>query len=333
MSNHSSTSNNLDWYNWINIIKEYNKPSISKSWWQIINSLGPYLALWVVMVLTIDISLWLTLALAFIAACFLVRVFIIFHDCGHGSFFKSQKLSRVVGIITGFLAFTPYHKWHYEHQQHHQTVGNLDKRGHGDVMTLTVDEYKALSPFKRFHYRFYRNPFILFIIAPILLFVVQFRIPGKNKPTNIKVYTHLTTFLLIGAILLLGLLLGFKTFLLIQIPILFFASIFGVWLFYVQHQFEDVVWERSGNWDYKTIAMTGSSFYKLPRVMQWFSGNIGFHHIHHLGPRIPNYNLERCVNANPIFQKDPLTFWKSLKCMKYSLWDEKEMKLVGFKGI
>jgi acyl-lipid omega-6 desaturase (Delta-12 desaturase) len=320
-----------EWSRWIKIIKRYNQPSTSKSWWQIINSFVPYFVLWVAMVYSLQFSYWLTLALSVLATGFLVRIFIIFHDCGHGSFFKSPLLNRIVGIIGGGLVFTPYHKWHYEHMLHHQTVGNLDKRGNGDVMTLTVEEYKNRASGQRFFYRAYRNPIILFLIAPIFLFSIAFRFPGRGHTKRMNLYTHLTTLGLIAAIFLVSYFIGFKAFLMIQIPILFFATVFGVWLFYVQHQFKEVVWERTPNWDYKSIAMNGCSFFKLPRILQWFSGNIGFHHIHHLSPMVPNYNLEKCMIENPIFQKEPLSLWQSFQSVKYRLWDEQKHKIVSFK--
>lgn len=320
-----------DWSNWTKIISKYNKPSNAKSWFQIANSYIPYIGLWIAMIYSIKISYWLTLALSILAAGFLVRIFIIFHDCGHGSFFKSPLLSRVVSIISGMLVFTPHHKWHHEHHLHHQTVGNLDKRGSGDVKTITVEEYKSYSLGKRIYYRIYRNPIIIFLIAPFFLFTIAMRFPSKTQSLKSKLYTHLTTLGLILGVILISQLLGLKTFLLIQIPILYFASVAGVWLFYLQHQFEDVIWERDENWDYKIIAMEGSSYLKLPKILQWFSGNIGFHHLHHLSPKIPNYNLEKCIRDNPIFQKEPLTFWPSIRSMRFRLWDEKKHKLVTFK--
>jgi omega-6 fatty acid desaturase (delta-12 desaturase) len=324
------TQNN-EWLNWITIIKRYNRPSKAKSWWQVINSLIPYLALWVLMVYSLKYSYWFTLALSFLAAGFLVRIFIIFHDCGHGSFFRSRRLNKVVGIIAGGLAFTPYHKWHQQHLVHHQTVGNLDKRGMGDVMTLTVKEFRGSPKKKQLFYRLYRNPIILLFIAPFFLFTVINRLPDKRLSKQINLYTHLTTLGLILGITVVSFFIGFKTYVLIKVPVLFFASIFGVWLFYVQHQFKDVVWVRNDQWDYNTMAMKGCSYLKFPRILQWFSGSIGFHHIHHLSSKIPNYNLEKCHRENPIFQKEPLTFLPSLQCAKYRLWDEDRQKLVSFK--
>lgn len=319
--------------NWINTIKKYNKPDTFKSWWQVINSIVPYIGLWVAMIYSLNISYWLTLGLSIIAAGFLARIFIIFHDCGHGSFFKSKKLNKIVGIITGMLVFTPYHKWHYQHKIHHKTVGNLDKRGVGDVKTLTVEEYKNLSRGKQLVYRIYRNPVMLFIIAPFFLFTVVNRFPKKELPGNINRYTHLTTLGIIVAVTAMSLLIGIKSFLLIQIPILYVASGFGVWLFYVQHQFEDTVWERESSWNFRNVAMEGSSYLKLPKIIQWFSGNIGYHHLHHISPKIPNYKLEACYNENSLFQKKPVTLMEGLKTIRYNLWDETEKRLVSFSEV
>lgn len=320
------------WSNWLNIIKKYNQPSNIKSWWQIINSFVPFFALWIVMIYSLKISYWLTLPLTIIAAGFLVRIFIIFHDCGHGSFFKSQVMNRVIGIFAGILVFTPYHKWHYDHKIHHQTVGNLDKRGVGDVSTLTVAEYNNLSRSKRFFYRMYRNPVVLLLIAPFFIFTILYRIPGKGRSVKVNIYSHLTTIGIIAIITGVSFVIGLKTFLLIEVPLFFVASIHGIWLFYVQHQFKNVIWKRNETWDYKTIAMEGSSYLKLPRVLQWFTGNIGFHHIHHLSSQIPNYNLEKCYKENPIFQDvKHINFFTSLDSIRYRLWDERKQQLVGFK--
>ena len=328
--NDMETSNN-EWSNWTSIIRRYTQPNSVKSWWQVINSFVPYLLLWVLMIYTLKYSYWLTLALSMIAAGFLVRIFIIFHDCGHKSFFKSKKLNHVVGIIAGGFAFTPYHKWHYEHLVHHRTVGNLDKRGVGDVMTWTVEDFKNSPKKKQLFYRLYRNPVIMLIIAPFFVNTLLNRIPNKKLSARINLLVHLTTLVLIIAITLVSLLIGFKTYVLIQIPVMVFASDFGLWLFYVQHQFKDVVWERTDNWDYTTISMYGASYLKFPKILQWFSGNIGFHHMHHLSSKIPNYNLEKCLRENTIFQKEYLTFLSSFQCLKYRLWDEDNHRLISFR--
>lgn len=317
--------------NWQETIGKYTKRDPLKIWWQIANSFIPYFGLWVLMVYSLDYSYWITLGLSILTAGFLTRIFIIAHDCGHGSYFKSSLMNSIVGVFGGLLVFTPYHRWTYQHMMHHKSVGNLDKRGEGDVMTLTVEEYKSRSGKQQLMYRLYRHPIVLFLIAPFFLFTVLFRFHNKNYSRKINLYTHLTTLALIAMVTIIALLIGFKTYILIQIPVLFFGSVFGVWLFYLQHQFKDVVWERSENWNYKRVAMDGSSFLKFPRILQWFSGNIGFHHIHHLGPKIPNYNLEKCNNENPPFQKKPMKFMESFQSMHFRLWDEEKHKLVGFK--
>jgi len=317
---------------WMEIISRYNKPDPLKSWWQIINSVGSYLILWFLMVKSLEISYWLTLLISVFAAGFLVRIFIIFHDCGHGSFFRSKRMNTVVGIITGLFVFTPYHRWHRDHHIHHQTVGNLDKRGTGDVKTLTVEEYQNLSGWQRFGYRLYRNPVFLFGIAPILLFGVLYRFTKKYMSWRERLYILLTNLALAGAIALVIWAIGWKAYLLIQLPVLYIATVHGVWLFYVQHQFRHVLWTDSGNWDYMTVALKGSSLFKLPAVLNWFTGSIGYHHIHHLSPGIPNYNLKRCHLENSIFRQiKPITFMSAFESLLLRLWDEKRGMLITFR--
>jgi len=317
---------------WMEIVSKYNFSDPFKSWWQVINSVVPYLLLWAAMIWSLEVSYFLTLFLSVFAAGFLVRIFIIFHDCGHGSFFKSQRLNRLAGIITGLMAFTPYDKWHHDHKEHHATVGNLDKRGIGDVRTLTIGEFLARSKWNRFRYRIYRHPIFLFGIAPALVFVLQNRLTKKYMNSQERLNLHLTNLILVLAIILSMWAIGWKAYLMIQIPVLYISAVNGLWLFYIQHQYENVVWTRSNKWNYKDIALDGSSYFKLPKILQWFTGNIGFHHIHHLSPRIPNYKLPKCFKENPIFQEvKPITFWSSLRSLRLRLWDEKANKLVGFK--
>lgn len=316
---------------WKEIVARYQKPSIGRATWQLVNTLVPYVGLWVAMYFTLKVSWWLTIPLAIIAGGLMVRTFIIFHDCGHSSFFQSQKANHIVGSITGVLTFTPYFHWRWEHAIHHASSGDLDRRGIGDVWTLTVQEYLESSRWRRFSYRLARNPFILFLIAPMVLFLGINRVPKAQAPARERYSVHLTT-LAIG-LMCTGLLMifGLKAFLILQLTILAVAGSGGVWLFYVQHQFEGVYWERTENWDFAQAALQGSSFYKLPKVLQWFSGNIGFHHIHHLSARIPNYNLERCHEAEPLFQTvKPVTLLGSLKSFTYRLWDEQHRRLVGY---
>ncbi len=312
----------------------FQKPSVGRSVWQIANTLIPYAALWCAMYLSHGVSWWLTVPLAILAGAFLVRVFIIFHDCGHGSFFKSEAANHIVGAVTGLLAFTPFYHWRWEHAIHHSSAGHLDRRGTGDVWTMTVQEYLEASRWKRFAYRLARNPFVLFVLAPLFLFLVMHRVPSLKAPARER-YSVYWTNLGIG-VMAAGLiwLFGLKAYLIIQLTVLMTAASVGLWLFYVQHQFEGVYWERGEHWDYAQAALKGSSFYKLPRVLQWFSGNIGFHHIHHLSPRIPNYQLEECHRAEPLFQTvKPVTLLSSLRSFTFRLWDEQERKLVGYRHL
>ncbi len=286
------------------------------------------------MYFVMDVSYWITLALAFPAAGFLTRSFIISHDCGHGSFFRSRKANRILGFFAALLTFVPSYYWSHQHAKHHASAGDLDNRGAGDIWTLTVQEYLELPRWKRLWYRLYRNPFFLFSVAPAFLFFVQYRywFPGDNKRAR---WSTIRTNLAIAAILTAAhFTIGIKAYLLVQIPVIVVAGAVGVWLFYVQHQFENTYWERHENWDYVRQALDGSSFYKLPRIFQWFSGNIGFHHIHHLSPRIPNYYLQECHESHPMFQAVPhITLWTSMKSLGYRLWDEEHKKLVGFSYV
>lgn len=318
---------------WRKIVAGYQNPDTRKSVWQLVNSLGGYVIMWVLMALSLNVSYWLTLALAPIAAGFLVRIFIIFHDCGHGSFFKSSKANHTIGVITGILVFTPYFLWRQSHAIHHATAANLDRRGVGDVWTMTVEEYLAASPWKRFVYRAYRHPALLFGVGPLFSFVLSQRIPTKKYKKREQNSVHWTNLGLVIYALAISLLIGFKAFVLIQLPLIWIAASMGVWLFYVQHQFEDVYWERAREWEFVKAGLEGSSFYKLPKVLQWFSGNIGFHHIHHLSPRIPNYELERCHEENPEFQVEPVDLIGSLKSINFRLWDEVNGRMIHFRQL
>jgi len=316
---------------WKKIVARYQRPSAARALWQVANTLVPYIALWVAMWFTVQISWWLTIPLMILAGGLLVRAFIIFHDCGHGSFFKSQKANHILGAITGVLTFTPYYHWRWEHNIHHSSSGDLDRRGTGDIWTLTVQEYLEASRWKRFSYRLARNPLILFVLAPLFLFLFLERIPSRKAPMRERFSVYLTNLAL--GLMAAGLiwLFGLKAYLIIQVTVVMVAGSAGVWMFYVQHQFEGVYWERSEGWDYVKAALQGSSFYKLPKVLQWFSGNIGFHHIHHLSPRIPNYNLEKCHKAEPLFQTvKPITFFASFRSFTFRLWDEQRRRLVGY---
>jgi omega-6 fatty acid desaturase (delta-12 desaturase) len=316
---------------WKEIVARYQKPSVPRGVWQIVNTLVPYAALWYLMYLALTVSYWLAVPLEVLAGAFLVRLFIIQHDCGHGSFFKSRKANDILGFITGVLTFVPYYHWRWEHSLHHATSGDLDRRGVGDIWTLTVQEYLESSRWQKFAYRLARNPIILFVIAPLFIFLVKQRVPKAEAGPRERNSVYWTNLALLGMAAGLSWVFGLKAYVLIQLTVMAVAGSAGVWLFYVQHQFEDVYWERGKEWDYATAALQGSSFYKLPKVLQWFSGNIGFHHIHHLSPRIPNYHLEKCHKAEPLFQRvKPVTLFSSFKSFTFRLWDEQRRKLVGY---
>jgi omega-6 fatty acid desaturase (delta-12 desaturase) len=319
---------------WRKIIARYQTPNTLRSWWQVITSLVPFFILWYLMVRSLEISYWLTLLLAIPAAGFMARTFIIFHDCGHGSFFKSKQLNDTLGIITGILTFTPYYRWRRDHAVHHATAGDLDRRGVGDVWTLTVKEYQALPAWKKLVYRIVRSPWLMFTIGGLMVFLVNHRLATKTAGKRERHSVYWTNLALAGIIILLSAVIGFKSFVLVELPILVLTTSIGVWLFYVQHQFEGVYWERHERWDYLSASLKGSSYYKLPKVLQWFTGNIGFHHIHHLSPRIPNYYLESCHKAHSLFQQvKPLTLWGSRRSLFLRLWDEDKRQLVGFGAL
>ncbi len=320
-----------DTTDWKRIVAKYQKPSAGRAAWQIVNTLGPYALLWFLMYQTVAVSWWLTLPLAIVAGAFLVRAFIIFHDCGHGSFFKSRRANNIWGFLCGMLTFTPFYHWRWEHSLHHATAADLDRRGIGDVWTMTVQEYLESSRGQRFAYRLARNPFVLFVLAPLFVFLVRHRFPKSTANRRERYSVYWMNVAILGIAAALAAVFGLKAYLLIQLTILMVAGAAGFWLFYVQHQFEGVYWERRDQWDYAAAALQGSSFYKLPRVLQWFSGNIGFHHIHHLSPRIPNYNLEKCHDADPLFQAvKPVKLFSSFKSLTFRLWDEQRHKLVGY---
>lgn len=325
----------VDQAQWRRAVEKYREPSTASALWQVVNTFIPYALLWAAMYWTLKNDwVWLTLPLALVAGLFLVRIFIIFHDCGHGSFLRSPAANAVIGIIAGILTLTPYYQWRWEHAIHHSTAGHLDKRGIGDIWTMTVQEYLESSRWKRFAYVLARNPIVLFLVAPLYMFVVHQRFATKGSSTRERQSIWWTNLALLCMVIGLSWIYGFGSYLLIQLIVMGVGGAAGVWMFYVQHQFEDVYWERGDNWDYAAAALRGSSFYKLPSVLQWFSGNIGFHHIHHLSVRIPNYNLQKCHDADPLFQQvKPLTLWSSFKTVNLRLWDEGQRKLVGYKRL
>jgi omega-6 fatty acid desaturase (delta-12 desaturase) len=318
---------------WPRMVAPYAEPDLHRSLWQVANTLIPYALLWAAMLWSVHISYWLTLALAVVAAGFMMRIFIIFHDCCHGSFFKSWRANETLGAILGVLTITPYFHWRHDHAVHHATAGNLDRRGVGDVTTWTVEEYRAAPRLRRIGYRILRNPLFLFTVGSTFMFAVIHRLPlgnpGKREFRNIW-FTNLA---MLGIVVVLGLIAGFKAVFLVALPVIVFASSAGVWLFYVQHNFVGAYWERKDKWSFLQAGLAGSSFYQLPAVLSWFSGNIGYHHIHHLSPKIPNYRLPECHAANPDFQVDPLTIPESLKSLHIRLLDEANKQMVSFDAL
>jgi omega-6 fatty acid desaturase (delta-12 desaturase) len=274
----------------------------------------------------------LTLALAVAAAAFLVRLFILFHDCVHGSLFSGKGMNTFFGYGLGVLVFTPFEDWRFSHLRHHASYANLDARGFGDIWTLTRKEYDASPKALQFCYRLYRNPAVLIGFGALFSFVLRYRLPNRKTKRKERMSVLLTNLLLSGVMIAAVWMIGWRTYLLIQLPVLWMAGAAGVWLFYVQHQFEGVYWARKGEWVGLRAAMEGSSFYQLPAVLRWFSGSIGYHHVHHLGPRIPNYRLKACYEAVPALQtKTPLSIRKSLASARLKVWDEERGELVGFR--
>lgn len=316
---------------WREVVAQYQRPHLPHSLGQIATTLIPYFTLLCAMYLSLRVSYAITLVLTVPAAGFLVRIFIIMHDCGHGSFFKSRRANQFWGFVTGLLTFVPSYSWSHEHAKHHAAAGNLDNRGDGDVWTLTLQEYLAFPRWKRMWYRIYRNPVVMFGVGPLYLFLIRYRFWRRRDSPRARWSTIRTNVALLGIVLVMSLTLGLKAYLMIQLPILLLGATAGVWLFYVQHQFEGTYWERREKWSFVREALEGSSFYKLPRVLQWCTGNIGFHHVHHLSPRIPNYHLQKCHESHAMFTAvKPLTLWSSWQSLAFRLWDEEEKKLVSY---
>ena len=302
---------------------------------QLSTTLVPLAALLTAMYWSLDYSYLATLALAIPTSGFLVRTFILMHDCAHGSFLPSKRANEIVGFITGVLTMTPFAQWRRDHALHHASSGDLDRRGHGDIITLTIDEYLARDRWGRLKYRLYRNPIILFGFGPLYLMISQrWRSPGEATGRKQITSVHATNVAIVAGLVGFSLLIGFKAVALIYIPVFLIAAAAGIWLFYVQHQFEDTYWEGHASWEYVTAAMEGSSYYKLPRVLDWITGSIGLHHVHHADPRIPNYRLRRCHEENAAFHSaTQITLRSSIRSARLRLWDPEKGKLVGFEAV
>lgn len=313
-------------------VAPYEKTDARRSVLQLINTLVPLMALWAAAAVSLSASFALSLVFSIAAAGFLVRTFIIFHDCCHGSFFKSRKANDIVGTLTGILTVVPYRQWKQTHAIHHATSGNLEKRGTGDIWVMTVEEYRKAPPLRRLMYRLYRNPLVMFGLGPTFTFLIEYRFNRRGAKGSERLNTYLTNAGIAALYALLIALAGWKTFLLVQGPLFLAAGLAGVWLFYVQHNFEDSYFAHDDEWSYVRAAVEGSSYYRLPKVLQWLTGNIGFHHVHHLSPKVPNYYLEHAHRAVPELAKAPtIGLADSLKSLKFRLWDEERGKFVGFR--
>jgi len=316
---------------WRETLAPYTQPRLGRTVLDVATAVLPYLALTALMFLSVHVSYFLTLALAIPTAGFLLRTYILFHDCSHGSLLRSKRANRWLGTILGLFVYTAFGSFRHSHAVHHATAGDLDRRGTGDVLTLTVAEYNALSWRGRLGYWLFRHPLVMFGLGPIFALVIQPRLVSRNERPRIQRSVMATNTVLLVLVVAVCWLVGWRDYLLVQGPTALLAGSTGVWLFYVQHQFEDTYWQSAEQWSYAEAALRGSSYLKLPKVLQFFTGNIGLHHVHHLSTRIPNYNLQRAHDENPIFHDVPtLSLWDGLRAVRLKLWDEDRGRLVTF---
>jgi acyl-lipid omega-6 desaturase (Delta-12 desaturase) len=318
------------------LLGRYREPRVARSVFELLVTAVPFVVLWALMWAALGVGYWLSLLLAIPTACFLMRLFMIQHDCGHGALFHRRKANDWVGRVLGVVTLTPYSFWLRTHAAHHANAGNLDHRGMGDITTLTTEEYLALPVLKRFAYRVYRNPLVMFGVIPTYLFVVHYRFPaGLMRAGRQPWLSAMGTNAAIAIVAtLLILLVGVKPFLLVQAPVVIIAASIAVWFFYVQHQFEDTQWAHDGSWTFHEAALHGSSHYELPKPLAWFTGNIGVHHIHHLASRIPFYRLPEVLRDHPhLASIGRLTFLQSFRCASLALWDEQRQRLISFRDL
>jgi omega-6 fatty acid desaturase (delta-12 desaturase) len=316
---------------WNQVLAPYVKPRLARSLLDVATSVVPYLALSVVMYLLLGVSDLLVLALAIPTAGFLVRTFVMFHDCTHGSLMASKRANHYVGTVCGLFVLSPFRRWGHDHAVHHASSGDLERRGVGDVITLTIAEYNARTPRGQLGYRLLRNPLVMFGLGPIVAMIIGPRLVAKNARPRMRNSVLLTDLSLLVIVGVLCWVMGVGNFLLVWAPAAMLAGSAGIWLFYVQHQFEDAYWQSTEEWSYAEAALRGASYLKLPKILQFFSGNIGLHHVHHLSARIPNYNLQRAHDENPMFHDVPtLSLWDGMRSVRLKLWDEERGRMVTF---
>ena len=319
---------------WREVLAPYTKPSRRLSLLDLATSVLPFLVGWAAMYLTLDVGYWLTALIAFPTAGFAVRTFIVFHDCTHGSFFESRRANVWVGRVLGIMVLQPFAEWRHAHAVHHSSAGDLDRRGHGDVETMTVREYLAAPAKKRIAYRLFRNPLVMYGLGPFFAMAITPRFTNPRMRPRMRNSVLLNDLAIVVVLTALCFWLGPINVLLVQAPLVFLAGGAGIWLFYVQHQFEDVYWESGETWNYATAALEGSSYLKLPKVLQFFSGNIGLHHVHHLSARVPNYRLQACHDDLEIFDTVPvLTVWDGIKTLRLKLYDEDAGRLITWREL
>jgi len=321
---------------WLETLAVYSRSNLRKSLCQIANTFIPYFILWALMIVAVQrgYPYWVTMMLASVAGGILVRIFILFHDCCHGSFFSSRAANTILGYVAGILTFTPFEDWRSAHNRHHATAGDLDRRGVGDIWTMTAEEYLAAPRLKRIGYRIYRNPLVLFGPGAALLFLWFQRFSKKGAGKSARKSVVITNLVLLSLLALAASTIGVRTYLMIQLPVIAIGGGAGLWLFYIQHQFENAYWVRHDSWSPLSEALHGSSYFKLPKVLQWFTGNIGLHHVHHVRPNIPNYNLQQCYDEVTVLQAvRAITLKASIGSLRLSLYDEKNGKLVGFSRV
>ena len=319
---------------WRKIVKKYNKPVNWKSNWQVFNSFAVYILCWFVAWAAWEISPWLTLLVAMVSQITFGRLFIIFHDCGHGNFYRSKKARTFWGYMTGIVWWTPYWQWTKSHATHHRNSGNLDERGIGDIITKTAEEYQNCSAVEKFLYRLYRSPLVAVVLSAFYVFFIQYRVKCKHDGKREIKSVHITNIAIVLMGIGISMLTSFEFFAFYQFFLLLFGGILGITFFYVQHQFEEVYWKEGKEWDYETAAIEGCSYMKLPKLLQWASGNIGYHHIHHLSHSIPNYNLEQAYNEQEYFRQSKTLELKDMwGCFRLGLYDAKNKKMIKFSEL